>query len=110
MVSDGKMVQYSYRILQLIFLCVLWSSLLACDRCIEYSSIYIHEEDRGEIALFLINVVITMTSKKLDKGYKCPVYCGVDHKHIYWKEDETKKDHIQATNELYRDTRTASKE
>ena len=24
-----------------------------------------------------------MIGKKLDKGYKCPVYCGVKHNHIY---------------------------
>ena len=50
----------------------------------EYSSMgfYTSQEDIGEIALFILYVIVGEIGKKLDKGYMCPVYCEVDHTHI----------------------------
>jgi hypothetical protein len=48
-------------------------------------SISISGPDKGEILLFIVQVVVGEVSKKLDKGYRCPTYCTVDHKHIYWE-------------------------
>jgi len=70
----------------------------------------IHQEDKGEILLFLINVVIHKVGKKLDKGYKCPLYCGVDHKHILWEYDEIKESDIPAVNGIYHGIRDTVKE
>ena len=50
--------------------------------------------DIGNIVMFLIVVGLGEIGKKLDKGYRCPVYCEVDHKHIYWEKDETKESNI----------------
>ena len=51
-----------------------------------------------------------MSGKKLDKGYRCPVYCGVDHKHYYWENHENKEDNIQAVDGLYRTVRDPGQE
>ena len=94
MVSTSKMVQFGYRLIQLILLCQLWQLGFASPGGSEYSGIRIQQEDKGEILLFLIGVAIGEIGKKLDKGYRCPVYCGVDHKHIYWEKYESKKGNI----------------
>jgi hypothetical protein len=112
MVSAGKMVQSSYRLIQLILLCLFWQLGLISPGWSQHSSIRIQQEDKGEILLFLINVVIHKVGKKLDKGYRCPVYCEVNHKHIYWKYEEkiTNEGNIQTIAELHRATGTAGKE
>ena len=71
------------RVFVIILLCI-WVSFLFAD------SIYFKPQDKGAIALFLVNVILTKIGKKLDKGYKCPVYCGVTHTHYFWEEDEIK--------------------
>ena len=48
--------------------------------------------------------------KKLDNGYKCPVYCEVTHKHIYWEKNEAEKSNIQTAPQLHRTARDTSKE
>ena len=101
MVSVNKMVQPSYWFLQLILLCILGDNILACDREYQYSSIRFHQEDRGEVILFLLNVVLTKIGKELDKGYRCPVYCGVDHIHRRRCTYEEKV-YYERVNELYR--------
>ena len=108
MVSISKMVQSSHWLLQLILLCILGNNLQPSDREYEYSSIRIHQEDLGEIALFVVVVVIGEIGKRLDKGYRCPINCAVDHKHIYWENNEVKKSNIQAVNGLYRTVRDTS--
>ena len=110
MVSTDKMVQPGYRLIQLILLCLLWQLGTVSLGWGQHSSIRIQQEDKGEILLFLINVVITKVGKKLDKGYKCPVYCGVDHKHYYWENHENKEGNVQTADGLYRTTRDPSPE
>ena len=105
MVSTGKMVQSSYRVIQLILLCFLWQLGTVSLGWGQYSSLGIHQEDKGEILLFLINVVVHKVGKRLDKGYKCPVYCGVDHIHYYWENHENKESNIQTDDGLYRAVR-----
>ena len=110
MVSVNKMVQSGNRVIQLIFFCLFWELGTYGFGEPEYSRVRIHQEDRGEILLFLVNVSLHMIGKKLDQGYKCPVYCGVDHKHYYWENNEDKKGNIQAANGLYRAVRASSQE
>ena len=105
MVSTGKMVQSSYRLIQLILLCFIWQLGTISLGWSQHSSIRIQQEDEGEILLFLINVVVYKIGKRLDKGYKCPVYCGVDHKHYYWENHENKEGYVQAVDGLYRAAR-----
>ena len=90
MVSNDKMVQLCRRVLQFIIIFAFGLGILACAGSTQYSSIHIQSGDSGEIAFFLANVVITKIGKRLDKGYKCPVYCGVDHTHYYWDNNEIK--------------------
>ena len=110
MVSTDKMVQPGYRLIQLILLCFIWQLGTVSVGWCQHSSIRFQQEDEGEILLFLINVVVHMAGKKLDKGYKCPVYCAVDHKHYYWENYENKEGYIQTADELYRAARDTSQE
>ena len=110
MVSSNKMVQSSYRLIQLILLCLLWQLGTVSLGWGQYSSLGIHQEDKGEILLFLINVVVHKVGKRLDKGYKCPVYCGVDHKHYYWETHENKEGYVQTADGLHRAARDSSQE
>jgi len=104
------MVQPGRRVIQLILLCFIWQLGTISLGWSQHSSIRFQQEDKGEILLFLINVAVHMAGKKLDKGYKCPVYCGVDHKHYYWENHENKEGNIQAADELYRAARDAGQE
>ena len=110
MVSTGKMVQSSRRTIQYILLCLFWQLGFVSPGWGQYSSLGIHQEDKGEILLFLINVVVHKVGKRLDKGYKCPVYCGVDHKHYYWEKHENKEGYIQTADGLHRAARDSSQE
>ena len=54
--------------------------------------------DIGSIVMFLIVVGLGELGKKLDKGYICPVYCEVNHKHrIIEYEIKTKQDTNEKT-------------
>ena len=110
MVSTDKMVQSSYRLIQLILLCFIWQLGTVSVGWCQHSSIRVQQENEGKILLFLVNVVVHMSGKKLDKGYKCPVYCGVDHKHYYWENHENKEGYVQAANGLYGTVRDPSPE
>ena len=110
MVPTDKMVQSSRRLIQFILLCVIWQLGSVSLGWCQHSSIRIQQEDKGEILLFLVNTVVYMAGKKLDKGYKCPVYCGVDHKHYYWENDEDKESYIQTADGLHRAVRDSSQE
>ena len=104
MVSMRKMVQSGRWLLQLILLCLLWELGSILHRSHEHSSLGIHqagivsEEDLGEIVFFVLYVVVSEILKRLDSGYRCPLYCEVKHKHIYAK----KKSHIQGVDRVPR--------
>jgi hypothetical protein len=77
------------RLIGLILL-VVWCSMVCADNSnSQYRRVFINEEDAGEIVYFLLYILISEYGKKLDKGYRCPVYCEVDHKHRII-EDDTK--------------------
>ena len=110
MVPGIKMVQSRRRTIQYILLCLIWQLGFISPGWSQHRSIRIHQEDKGEILLFLINVVVHKVGKRLDKGYKCPVYCGIHHKHYYWEYDEDKEGNLQAADGLYRSARDTSKQ
>ena len=110
MVPTSKMVQLSHRFVQLVLLCLLWQLGFTSPRGPEYSSIRFQPSDKGEIALFLIAVTIGEIGKKLDKGYRCPVYCDVDHKHRYWEKYETEKSNIPPDDGLPRPDKPEDRE
>ena len=98
MVSMRKMVQSGRWLLQLILLCLLWELGSALYRSHEHSSLGIHqagivsEEDLGEIVLFVLYVVVSEALKRLDSGYRCPLYCEVYHEHIYEEKSNIQTD------------------
>ena len=58
------------------------------DRMSKHRRMGIPEENAGQIALFILVVVVCELGKRLDKDYKCPVYCDIDHKHYFREKDE----------------------
>ena len=66
--------------------------------------------DIGNIVMFLIAVGFGEVGKKLDKGYKCPVYCAASHKHYYWENHENKEGYVQTVDGLYRTAGDAGQE
>ena len=85
------------KVFAIIFLCIWVNFLFA-------GNLWLKPEDKGKIALFLVNVILTNIGKKLDKGYKCPVYCGINHTHYFWDEDDIKdkKTHKSTTDGVFR--------
>ena len=57
----------------------------------QYRGVEFHTPDTGEIVFFVIYVILGEIAKKLDKGYVCPVYCEVNHKHRIIKNDTQAK-------------------
>ena len=110
MVSTDKVVQSSCRVIQLILLCLLWQLGTVSLGWSQHSSIRFQPEDEGKLLLALINVIAVKVGKKLDKGYRCPVYCGVDHKQDDWENLEDKEGNVQAADGLYRTARDTSQE
>ena len=116
MVSTGKMVQLRYRIIQYLLLCVLWQLGSIGTWGSEYSSMGVHKaalfsgENTGEIVVLMLSIVMDKIGKKLDKGYRCPVYCAIDHKHIYWEQDETEESNIPTNDGLPRPSEPEDRE
>ena len=100
-------------ILAITLLCSWCWPINGFDRMREHRSMGIYNEDAGKIALFLLVVVVCEIGKKLDKDYKCPVYCDIDHKHYLREKDENNHEqegNLQATDGLYRPAGDAGKE
>ena len=66
--------------------------------------------DLGNIVMFLIAIGLGEVGKKLDRGYKCPVYCAISHKHYYWEDHEDKEGYVQTADGLHRAARDSSQE
>ena len=103
-----KMDKPYNRFVQYILLCGIWVMVVTLSWCSEYRGvgvysprIVISSEDKGEIAYFLIYVIIGEIGKKLDNNYTCPVYCGIDHKHRRNCTDE-EQIYYEATTRLHR--------
>ena len=60
----------------------------------QHRSVVINTPDTGKIIFFIIYVILGEVGKKLDKGAKCPVYCGVNHKHRMIEYDIQKEERI----------------
>ena len=65
-----------------IVLLVVWCTMVcAGDWYPQHRGVVIDTPDTGKIIFFIIYVILGELGKKLDKGYQCPVYCEVNHKH-----------------------------
>jgi hypothetical protein len=104
------MAKLTYWLMAVILLCQFGWNIPTGNIHPEYRSM---GNDAGKIILFLLYVAISEYGKKLDKGYKCPLYCGVDHKHILWEYDEVKsnqKSNLSPVNGIYHGIRDTVKE
>jgi len=79
------------RLIGLILLVAWCSMVCAANSNPKYRGVFISEEDAGDIAFFVLFVIISEIGKKLDKNYICPVYCEVNHKHRIIENDTKKK-------------------
>ena len=69
------------RIIATVLLVVWCTMVCAGDRSPQHRGVVINTPDTGKIIFFIIYVILGEIGKKLDKGYQCPVYCEVNHKH-----------------------------
>ena len=100
-------------ILAITLLCSWCWPINGFDRMRQHRSMGIYKEDAGQIALFLLVVVICEIGKRLDKDYKCPVYCDIKHKHYFREKDEEKyeqESNLQAVDGIYSPAGDAGKE
>ena len=82
------MGKLNHRTLAVILL-VIWCTFLSFSNLNgQHRGVELHSSDPGELVYLVIFIIITETGKKLDKGYRCPSYCEVNHKHIY-RENQT---------------------
>ena len=103
-----KMDKPSNRVLQYILLCWIWVMANDVSWCSEHRGVGVYSqtinittEDKGAITNILIYVFFSEIGKKLDNNYRCPVYCGVDHKHRRKCTDE-EEIYYEAAKELHR--------
>ena len=100
-------------ILAITLLCSWCWPVNGFDRMRKHRSMGIHEENAGQIALFILAVVICELGKKLDNNHKCPVYCDIDHKHYFREKDEERyeqKGNLQAVDGVYSSVGATGKE
>jgi hypothetical protein len=72
----------------------------------------IYERFMEKVIICLCFIALGEWQKKLEVNYRCPVYCEVEHDHIYWKDEEktTEESDLQAADGVYKPTRAASQE
>ena len=63
-------------------LLVVWITVVcAGNRNPQHRGVGTNSSQTGDIIYFILFVCMIEYGKKLDKGYICPVYCEVKHKH-----------------------------
>ena len=82
------------RIIATLFLVAWCTMVCAGDWNPQYRSMVTNTSDTGKIIFFIIYVILGEIGKKLDKGYQCPVYCEVKHKHRIIENDAQGKQSI----------------
>jgi len=105
------MVQSSRWLLQLILICMFIQLATPCFGQPEHSGVGIHKERNteagiGSLYMFVLYVLVSEYGKKLDKQAKCPIYCGINHEHIY----EEKESNLQRNDELPRPGKPKNRE
>ena len=85
------MGEFRDRIIAIVLLVVWCSMVCAGNWNPQYRGVVINTPDAGKIVFFVIYVILGEIGKKLDKGYVCPVYCEVNHKHRIIEYDTQRK-------------------
>jgi hypothetical protein len=106
-----KMVQSSRWLLQFILFCIFFQLGSPCFGKPEHSSVGVHKERKteasiGNLYMFVLYVIASEYGKRLDKQAKCPIYCGINHKHKY----EEKESNIQGNDGLLRPDKPKDRE
>ena len=106
-----KMVQSSRWLLQFVLFCIFFQLGSPCFGQPEHSSVGVHKERKteagiGALYMFVLYVIASEYGKKLDKQAKCPIYCGINHKHKY----EEKESNIQRNDGLLRPDKPEDRE
>ena len=85
------MVKLNNRIIAVILLVVWCTMVYAGNWSPQHRGVVANTSDAGKIVFFVIYVILGEIGKKLDKGYICPVYCEVNHKHRIVEYDTQRK-------------------
>ena len=107
-ISNGPMAKPGSRFLKLLLLCS-WCWMASYGYSMpEHRGVgdVQTESSWGKVIYFLLYVGLSELGKTLDKGYLCPGYCGIDHKHNY----EIKESYIPAVDGLHIATRDTTEE
>ena len=99
-----KMDQFGHRLVQYLLICIFVQLFTPLFGVPEHSGMGVHEKKQSEsgienLYLFVMYVLVSEYGKRLDKQAKCPLYCGINHKHNY---HEKEKSNIQGNDELPR--------
>ena len=81
------MGKFRHRIIAAILLVVWCTVVCAGHSGPEHRSMVVDAPQTGELIFLVIYVILGEIGKKLDKGYTCPVYCEVKHKHRIIEND-----------------------
>jgi len=89
------MGKLNHRLVSIALLGIWCTFLSSANFNSQYRGLVPNKEDVGKIVYFILYIAISEIGKKMDKNYRCPRHCEVDHKHIYWEnqvipEDSTK--------------------
>jgi len=106
--------EFSYRLNAAVLLGTWIFIVCSFGWSLEYSSMDFYQEQTlnekiGTLGAFILVTAIQKVAKKLDKNYTCPVYCGVNHIHIY-RNYEEKESNLQAVNRIHGPDRSEDKE
>ena len=107
-----KMDQFGHRLVQYLLICMFIQLFTPLFGVPEHSGMGVHEKKQSEsgienLYLFVMYVLVSEYGKKLDKKAKCPLYCGINHKHNYYEKE---KSNIQRDDELPGSSKPGSRE
>ena len=99
-----KMDQFGHRLVQYLLICMFIQLFTPLFGVPEHSGMGVHEKKQSEsgienLYLFVMYVLVSEYGKKLDKKAKCPLYCGINHKHNYYEKE---KSNIQRDDNILR--------
>ena len=89
-----KMDQFGHRLVQYLLICIFVQLFTPLFGVPEHSGMGVHEKKQSEsgienLYLFVMYVLVSEYGKKLDKQAKCPLYCGINHKHNYHEKEKS---------------------
>ena len=111
-----KMVKFSYRIALFLLLCYGIGCISPIFGANQHSLVDVFQEEvlndrnKGAIGLWIVGMIIMEYAKRLDNIHDCPLYCEVDHNHLYWENNEETKSNIPPDDGLPRPDKSEPRE